>query len=124
MSYNSGECELCGQYRSIRSSNGLCATCKAGSRNSSITDTVREIRNKEHREVAEAAQRACAASPWNYDVDAAPRDVDLLTVSAEGNLVVAQRWTPDENGNEWYGDACRFTPSAWAAINLPEIGQT
>ena len=65
-----------------------------------------------------------AAGAWCYDVDAAPRDIDLLTVSAEGNLVVAQRWTPDENGNEWYGDACRFTPSAWAAINLPEIGQT
>lgn len=123
MPYNSGECELCGQYRSMRSSNGLCATCKARTRNSSIKDTVREIRNKEHREVAETAQALCAAGPWNYDMDAAPRDVDLLTVSAGGNLVVAQRWTPDENGDEWYGEAHRFTPVAWAAINLPEIGQ-
>jgi hypothetical protein len=69
---------------------------------------------------AEPESCSCAAGQWRYDVENAPKDVDLLTVSAGGSLVVAQRWVADENGHEWYGEAWRFTPHAFAEINPPE----
>lgn len=125
MPYNSGECELCGQYRSMRSRNGLCATCKAGSRNSSITDTVREIRNEEHREVAEAAQSLCAAGPWNYDIDSTPRDNRevLIAYKLNGRTYIEVMAYDEVDGSWWNEDRVTFTdkPFAWALLNLPEF---
>lgn len=71
----------------------------------------------------------CAASPWNYDMDAAPKDGTrvLLAWGIYDVGVWPMFYKKDDSyrSEVWTdGDGCYIdidVPFAWAAINLPEV---
>lgn len=67
---------------------------------------------------------SCAASPWSYDMDAAPRDGTRVLLAWEfSGRIYIEAMTCDEDRDCWWNeDRTTFTsgPFAWAAINLPE----
>lgn len=74
------------------------------------------------------AHPLCAAGPWNYDMDAAPKDGTrvLLAWEYEGEVHLDTFFYEDdsESSYKWWsgGDFLAATePFAWAAINLPEF---
>lgn len=60
--------------------------------------------------------RPPAASPWNYDMSAAPESLELLVLHSECDTEVA-----DVNADEEWSCYGMRVPIAWAAINLPEV---
>lgn len=67
-----------------------------------------------------------ATSPWNFDMDVAPRDGTRVLLAWEwrGNLHVDFFFHREDDFREWWDDDDNYlsvTPFAWAAINLPEV---
>lgn len=74
------------------------------------------------------AQSLCAAGPWIYDMDSAPKDGTRVLVAWEYEGVCyadAFHYREDEHSEcVWWSDSIFLESKdvfAWAAINLPEV---
>ena len=70
----------------------------------------------------------CATGPWNYDMDAAPRDGThiMLAWQYEGEVHAGCFYYDNDGIGDyvwWSGGDFLYEaePFAWAAINLPEV---